>query len=299
MSGSDESKLSIESFLVSVPPGTRADVRCGQPTPYFLSVDDIHIHCFQCKGNRNFRLHYTSPEDHCGGCFIPVKDVPVEMQSSSQEGYYDIFLRFICCNCGGSEKSYAIRYRLEDTDNGIIQCIKYGEHPNFGPIIPNKLNSLVGSDRDLFLKGLRCENQGLGVGAFTYYRRVVEDQTTRIIQQIRKVAVKISAPEKSLNLLDAAIAETQFSKALEIAKDAIPQSLLLQGHNPLLFLHDNLSDGVHNLSDSECLEIAQDIRVVLSELSERLAQALKEDREVKDAFSRLMKRTSARKGGEK
>jgi hypothetical protein len=34
--------------------------------------------------------------------------------------------------------------------------------------------------------------------------------------------------------------------------------LLIDGHNPLLLLHDLLSEGVHQFSDSECLERAQD-----------------------------------------
>jgi len=49
-----------------------------------------------------------------------------------------------------------------------------------------------------------------------------------------------------------------------------------------------LSDGLHLRSDEHCLEIASSIRVILAELSERLAQALKDEAELNKALSRLM-----------
>ena len=89
-------------------------------------------------------------------------------------------------------------------------------------------------------------------------------------------------------MLEAAKSETQFSKALASVKDAMPQSLLINGHNPLTLLHSALSDGLHDKSDEHCLEIASGVRIVLAELSERLSQALKDEAELKKALSRIM-----------
>jgi hypothetical protein len=145
----------------------------------------------------------------------------------------------------------------------------------------------------MFLRGRRCENQGLGVGAFVYYRRVVENQKSRIISEILKVAERIGAPAEKLQSLRASITEVQFSVAMSSIRDAVPESLLINGHNPMTLLHSALSEGVHNLSDEECLEIASSIRVVLTELSERLSQALKDEAELKNALSKLMNRNKA------
>jgi len=49
--------------------------------------------------------------------------------------------------------------------------------------------TLIGPDREIFLRGRRAENQGLGIGAFAYYRRVVENQKGRIITQIGKTGL--------------------------------------------------------------------------------------------------------------
>ena len=56
-----------------------------------------------------------------------------------------------------------------------------------------------------------------------------------------------------------------------MAKVAIPESLLINGHNPILLLHNALSEGVHAMTDEQCLELASSIRIVLAELSERIS----------------------------
>ena len=138
------------------------------------------------------------------------------------------------------------------------------------------------------MKGRRCENQGLGIGAFVYYRRVVENQKNAILDEIIRVSEKIGAPADMLERLRKAKDEIQFSKALASVKDALPQALLINGHNPLAMLHSALSGGLHEKTDERCLELAHDIRVLLVELAERIGQALKDEAELNTAVSRLM-----------
>lgn len=163
----------------------------------------------------------------------------------------------------------------------------------YGPPTPARLIKLIGPDRETFLKGRRCENQGLGIGAFIYYRRVVEDQKNRILTEIIKVCEKLKARDDVIRVLNAAVSETQFSRALDIAKDVLPESLLIDGHNPLLLLHGALSDGVHGRSDEECLKVASSVRIVLGELAEKLSNALKDEAELSKALSVLMARKSS------
>jgi hypothetical protein len=59
-------------------------------------------------------------------------------------------------------------------------------------------------------------------------------------------------------------------------------------HNPLTLLHTALSDGLHEQSDEHCLELATSIRVVLADLSERIEKVTKDERELKQAVSRLL-----------
>jgi len=149
--------------------------------------------------------------------------------------------------------------------------------------------TLIGGDRELFLKGRRCELQGLGVGAFTYYRRVIEDQRNRIFDEIIRVLEKIDPSNEIIAEVRAAKNEQQFGKSIDTIKRALPSSLLVNGQNPLRLLHSAFSEGVHALSDEQCLELATAARTVLFEFSERLAQALSDDAALTQAVALLNK----------
>jgi len=234
-----------------------------------LVFPEIQLHCPECNGNRFFR------------CIE--KDRPIVEEDSHTFAY----ITYLCSNCQSHKKTFSLAL-ICNPDKKSGKAYKFGELPNFGPAIPSRLIKLIGPDRDEFLKGRRCENQGLGIGAFIYYRRVIENQKNRILSEIVKVLEKIGGKEEQIEVLKASIEETQFSKALKEAKDAIPESLLINGHNPLLLLHSALSDGVHDRTDEHCLSIAGSVRTVLAELSERLSQALKDEAELTKALSTIM-----------
>lgn len=278
--------ITFGEFLESHPPNQSASIadvvasythRNSNTRFDGIVTPEIQLHCPHeaCNGIRFFRC--------------------VSLPALLKRGHfvYD-FLTYRCWNCQKTEKIFSVGVRLDSPIEGVLvssgDAIKFGEIPPFGPPTPARLIKLIGPDRDAFLSGRRCENQGLGIGAFVYYRRVVENQKARILQEIRKVATKVGAKREAIKLLEDAEKEVQFTKAMEIAKPGLPESLFIDGHNPLGLLHSALSEGVHELEDDECLVLAGSIRVVLGELSERIAQALKDEAELKNALSSLLNR---------
>lgn len=261
-------------FLERVPPGTRVqvtdlEVLDGQGV-FRMATPEVELHCVQCGGTRFFSS-WTKGET-----------------TFNKKSFHE-FLHYHCRNCRREIKTYAVSYSKDDAGKWI--AFKFGENPNFGPPTPSRAISLIGPDRDAFLKGRRSENQGLGVGAFAYYRRVVENQKGRIFDEIIRVSRHVGADEDFIARIEAAKSEVQFTKATETIKHGFPQSLLINGHNPLTLLHSALSQGVHDLSDEQCLELANSIRIVLIEFAERLAQAVKDEAELNDAVSRLTKKS--------
>jgi hypothetical protein len=118
---------------------------------------------------------------------------------------------------------------------------------------------------------------------------VVENQRNRIIQRIAAAAKILgSTPEIDAHF-DQAINEIQFTKSIERMKDFIPQALLINGENPLILLHSALSKGLHNpeMTDGHCLELAQSIRTILVELSERATLVTKDDKDLQEAINVL------------
>ena len=200
----------------------------------------------------------------------------------------DIFVEYVCRNCHRNLKTYALAIFCDRTLNGRVY--KYGEMPPFGPPTPARVITLLGPEKDYYLKGRRSENQGMGVGAFAYYRRVVENQKNRLLDEIIRVAERIGAPQEMLDDLKEAKKETQFSTAVAAVRHGFPSALLVNGHNPLTLLHTALSEGIHAQTDEECLALAASIRVVLVDLADRLGHALKERTELSAVVTKLLSR---------
>ncbi len=268
-------------FLASSPPDSTEDL-----SDLFKSLDhvarndadlnlpDVFLYCDRekCQGWRYF--------EHVKGSL-----------RADKESWNSVFLYYRCRNCRRSYKTFAVAVSWTGGARG--KAMKFGEDPPFGPHTPPRVISLIGPDKELYLQGRRSESRGFGIGAFSYYRRVVENQKSRIIEEIAKAAKKIGAKPEVLKRFEAAAKETQFSKAIEDIKDGIPSALLIDNqHNPLTLLHSALSEGMHADTDAECLEIARDIRLVLTDLADRLSQALKEHAELNNAVTRLLNRKS-------
>ena len=268
--------FTLEEFFVSVPPNKSVEISFSSfqrhgtyGHRYYLVLPDLELLCDneKCAGYRHFKAITT--------------DILVDDHDSDTR-----FITYRCKNCERKTKEYAITLWYKDKISG--KGLKFGERPQFGPNISSKVIALIGPDREYFLSGWRAENQGMGIGAFAYYRRVVENQKTRIFNEVIKVAQKINAPAETVANLQFANKETQFTKAVEAIKVGLPEILLIDGRNPLTLLHNALSEGIHDLNDAECLELGRAIRLVLTELAERMSQALKDQAELSSAVSRLL-----------
>lgn len=271
-----DEKILFAAFLESTPPGTEANIsdlfsRSQSNRTKIIYRPDIQLHCDSttCQGVRFFACHSSEQHIH-------------------SDNSLPAFLSYFCRNCRTTQKLFAILLLIDKHNFMEGQAFKIGEFPSFGPPIPSRVISLIGPDREIFIRGRRAENQRLGIGAFAYYRRVVENQKGRLITEIEKVAKRLGASPEEPNKFEVAAKETQFSKAIEDIKGVIPQVLLISGHNPLSLLHSALSEGLHAGTDEECLKLATSIRVVLTELAERISQALKDEAELKQAISKLM-----------
>jgi hypothetical protein len=272
---------SFAEFLETSPPDSELRVegltQAGHALgSLVLNRGDVRLHCNSdlCEGKGPLHFMYVSGE--------------VYLKREQRE---DLFVQYLCRNCQMTLKSYAIIARADaQGDSGTVY--KVGEFPAFGPAVPSRVISLIGPDREIFLTGRRAENRGFGIGAFAYYRRVVENQKGRIIQEMAKVAGKLGASQEDLELFEAAAKEIKFSEAIAKINTAIPVSLRIEGHNPLTLLHKALSDGLHERSDAECLECAREIRLVLTDLAERMGQVLQEKTKLKDAVTKLLERAA-------
>ena len=185
----------LKEFLESTPPDFAEEVSLRayrKPTgggPY-LNEPDLQLHCESetCDGVRTY---------YCTRCDIFLVTDKINYG----------FMEYACRNCRAiaTTKTFALAIK-GSAPSGPMQ--KLGELPPFGPPTPYRVFKLVGEEyRELFLQGRRAENKGLGIGAYAYYRRIVEHQKGRIIEEIRKVAEKLGESEQMLKALSDARSE--------------------------------------------------------------------------------------------
>lgn len=273
--------ITENEFLESVPPGQQRFIGSMN-----ISLNGV-ANSWLTWEPKDLRL-YCKSEECSGFRFFE----PLDSHGVQKKGISRLYAVYCCRNCKKEYKAFALL--IERSSDELIKIYKYGELPQFGPPNPPKVMALMGGERDAYLKGRRCENQGLGIAAFAYYRRVVENQKAKIIGEILKVAEKLNADPELIEDLKAAKLETRFTEAIGRIKHGLPPVLLIDGHNPLTLLHSALSEGLHGNSDEDCLELATSIRVVLTELVERMATAVKEEAVLTSAVQRLLKANAKR-----
>ncbi len=277
-----ENRITLKEFLESTPPYREieisdlnifdGDIELGMGT-VCPNYPNIEIECPTCGGKRFFSRRNV------------LLRVGIQDKSNTE-----VFI-YTCKNCNQSQKIYTLKYiQLDEemkTKNIPGRIVKIGEYPPFGDSIPEKVKSFVGKERDYFFKGRRCENQSLGIGAYAYYRRIVENQKDKLIDEIIKVCKKLGKQESLIEELEKAKNETQFSKAVDSIKEELPSSLYIEGKNPLKLLHKAVSKGIHNMSDEECLQYAESIRLILFALTQRIDEFLKDSSEIHNAINVL------------
>ena len=156
-------------------------------TSWELVTPDLRLHCPNCEGERTFRCRESYPS------LLP-------------DAATGRFVLYRCGDCQKATKLFSLWIvasedggRVQDAGRG--QVYKYGENPPFGTPVPNKLLRLFGSDGQTFLKGRQCENQGFGVGAFAYYRRVVENHKNDLLEAVIRVCETVGASPELISEL--------------------------------------------------------------------------------------------------
>jgi len=203
--------------------------------------------------------------------------------------------KYICSACNEFEYLFFIEFvktGTNETDTNIYDGYmrKVGQNPPWEIKMDKRLETLLGDYSELYKKGLVCESQGYGIGAYGYYRRIVEqvidtllDSITELIESGEDKVKYLEALEKTKNAKDA-------SHKIELVKDLLPASLRPDDLNPLDIIYSSLSDGIHSKSDEECLNIADSIRKSLVFLVDQLLSQNQAKKEFTESMRKLLEK---------
>lgn len=189
-----------------------------------------------------------------------------------------IALEYFCSDC----KVESVRFIVEVAEKYVS---KIGQLPPPSVNISSTLRGALGDYAEPYKNGLICENQGYGIGAFAYYRRIVEGIIDELLKSIKEVAPTTSEYHAALTKAQAGF---QAKDKIDLVKDYLPESLRPDGHNPLKTLHKDLSVGIHNLDDAECLELASEIRSCLEFLTWQIAAIAQSQGYFKSSMEKLL-----------
>ena len=140
------------------------------------------------------------------------------------------------------------------------QALKIGQYPALTVNLSRALeNNLGKASAELYRKALVSRNSGYGLGAVSYIRRVVEDKTQELIEVVAQLAESNKIDPKTVEAIRAAgVKKTTYDEKLKIASTVMPESLKIEGVNPLEVLYGLVSAGLHALTEEQCIDIADE-----------------------------------------
>lgn len=198
-------------------------------------------------------------------------------------------LIYKCSSCENSLYHYLVYFYSEsleeDSDYDVLVMQKVRQIPAWSIEMDAEVGKMLGDHSEYYKNGLVCESQGYGIGAYAYFRRVVEDIIDELLESILDL-VKEEDKDEYKEKLEEVKQEKIAENKINLVKDLLPESLQVDGVNPLKTLYGVLSDGVHNKTDEECMEEAEAIREILVFLVNQVIRTKKD----KQSFTESMKK---------
>jgi len=260
----------IKEFLETAPLYSWREFKKPHVNRSSLWIHEIDTYCEVCELSRPFH----DLRSRGGGAGMPVSTL------SSGTSY----LKFSCVSCQKSHREYLVEQILGEEN---IRIQKYGELPRSKLVRNRILLKFLKDDLDNYEKAFICLSHEYGVAAFAYFRRVVENNINRLLDLVQEDAQSSGSDLETLDAISKLRKDAPMSDKIKVANHALPNHLKPDGLNPLGRLYQVLSEGVHNLSEAECLEKAKTISECLTFLVSELASRQEHRSRFKSMVSKL------------
>ena len=257
----------IKEFLENAPLYVWREFR--KPAVYRRSlwIKEIDAFCENCRQLRPFQSE-DEPSRRFEDAILPsmggIGSVSINRSLKTGTSY----LKFTCVSCRSSQREYHVEQIVNEE---TIRLQKYGERPRKRLERNPVLQRFLKDDLDNYEKAVICLSYEYGVAAFAYFRRVVENNINGLLDLVQEDAKSSGADTQVTAALAELRKDSPMSEKIKIANHALPAYLNPDGLNPLSRLYQVLSEGVHNLSEEECLSKARQTSECLAYLVSELA----------------------------
>jgi len=234
----------------------------------------INMQCNNCKSIQTFNMTNLYYHDGFENTNIEAKNRVLD-------------LRYLCESCKSFERRFFIHITAE-----LDAMYKVGQYPEWEIKMDKNLEKTLNKHAPTFRKGLVCESQGYGIGAFSYYRRITEQIIDDLLESISDLIEEEHKAEYQIALEKTKKTRVTQEK-IDLIKDLLPTILKPDGINPFGVLHSELSEGLHALKDEDCLKNANHIKNILTYLINQIIQS----KESAKSFTSSMKSLLDKKSG--
>jgi hypothetical protein len=217
-----------------------------------LYPDVLFLKCSKCKQERPFR----DLRSRGGGAGMPEPILKTDV-------YH---FRYMCTGCESTTLQCWIEVNKEE---GWLR--KVGQLPPWDIGISWDVERFLGEDAQFYKRARICISQSYGLAACAYLRRVLENQINGVLILIREIQVEEGSQEKVAKL-DELLHSKNLDDKLSEAYRYAPNSIIVEGSNPLKLIYENLSDRIHNKSEEECVRCALEVSTAFEFIVVELAR---------------------------
>lgn len=229
----------------------------------------VNMNCDYCESNQTFNM--TNEFWQAGF---------QEQETSPHNRVFD--LNYLCESC----KEYKRRFFVYVSDD-LDFIYKVGQYPEWEIKMDGNLEKVLNKHAKTFRKGLVCEAQGYGIGAFAYYRRITESIIDELLDSIFDL-IETEHQAEFKTALEKTKNTRVTQEKIDLVKDLLPSILKPNGMNPLGVLHSELSKGLHAESDKACLENANHIKSILTFLINQIIQSKESAKDFTNSMKSLL-----------
>lgn len=242
------------------------------------------IYLIQFRG----RVEGYNPERGVSSTFGAYKMVSGQIDRGNLDWLFHgggIFELSIKCLRYEDVLTYFVKYTpkfREDEDGDLMRVEKYGTLTKVGQNPPmvdfhieqiKRYKGLLSTEKQReFVRAIGLVTHGVGIGSFVYLRRIFED----LIQEAHQVAVKSDDwNENEYN-------EARVSEKIELLKNYLPDFLVENKG-----LYGIMSKGIHELSEKECLDYFDTVRLGIENILDEKLERQQRDKKKKEAADKI------------
>jgi len=243
----------------------------------------IHMYCKRCESEQTFNMVNEYNE--------------LDYRSNDKITGIVVRVKYQCFGCHNHIRYFFVGFGKgeievenengEKEKNEVIYAEKIGQYPAWNIEMDKELEKMLGEHTEYYKRGLICESQGYGIGAYAYFRRIAEDIIDELLESILDLVEeteKKQYEEKLKQVKKEKVAENK----INLIKDLLPKSLQVDGMNPLKQLYGVLSQGIHDETDEECMEKAEAIRGILVFLVNQVMRTKSDKKSFTDGMKKIL-----------